>query len=274
MYSPEVTPVLTEAESPYMALIKQIHESEQLPPPQSAEEATQRVMAAQDAYEGLEPPAVSMPDTPDRTLKELLEDRQRQYWMDRGEIREGDMKAVESLVGFMDSSPANNMMRIMANSPEDMPKDVLLWAVAKTMLAGKAWQEVQGAWAYSRQHDDLDIDMVADTDSRSELVAVMYGRARAEIREGKPVLVPNDFATASQAVGAEIHRRHLSWQERHDIMSRSGKLKVAVPLLVDALTSARSVWSVGDLAQFHWGEYYGYGDGKQVLEAERAAKQN
>jgi hypothetical protein len=239
---------------PYLELIGDFSTAEVQSPATTPEEAIERIQLARDKYEALAPPDINMPDTAPRTLEELLVDRQRQYWMDRGELREGSMKYVEKFVG-LDNSPASNAFRLISNMPEEVPNDVFMWAVAKTVLASKVWQEMQGASRFERERQ-LDLDELMSEDYCNSLISIMQGRARIEIQDGKAVLAPNDYAAVARQLANEIHRRHLSWQERHDIMTRSVKLRTIMPFLKDTISSVRSIGALAELVQFHYGEFY------------------
>ncbi len=100
-----------ETTQDYLGLIKRIREEESALP-QTAEEAVDRLLAARDLYKNLPAPEVDMPDSRSRTLKELLADREAQYWLDRGEVREHG--GVVQHIGF-DTGTRDSMYRLIAN---------------------------------------------------------------------------------------------------------------------------------------------------------------
>lgn len=231
--------------NPYFDLIKKLS-SEEFQPPASPEDATQRILAAADVLEGLQPPEVDLPDTPRRNLKQLLLDREEQYWMEHGEIRKKGEFLQE--VGY-DTTLQANALRLISNLPHDVPDSVLNWALAKTFLAGRIWREVMAAAPYTRDKQ-FNLDDILDPDYRSAILDLRSGQARIEIHEGRPILRPYDSGTAAREVIDAIYRSNDSWVEKHKLLARSHKLRRVLPFLANMATSVRSGNGLFNLFQY------------------------
>ena len=118
------------------------------------------------------------------------------------------------------------------------------------MVAGKVMEEVRNTAPFANLDQNINIDELLGPDSRKDLASIMHGRARIVIKNGKPVVFRHTTETTGQALGREIERRHLTWEERHKILSRSGKLRKVVPFLGD-MVSVRSGNQLFDALQFN-----------------------
>ncbi len=230
----------------YTGLIKEIR-SQKEESPRTAEEASSRLIAARDLYEDLPAPAVSMPDSQPRTLKDLVADREAQYWLERGEVRES--KDVVFRTGF-DTGVQDRVYRLMANLVDDVPSEVLAWGVAKTVVADKVMEAIRNMAPFDNTGQSVDVDEILGSVNKKDLSIITSGKARILIKDGKPVIFPLNTETAGQALGREIERRHLSWEERHKILTRSSKLRKIIPFMAD-LAGARSGNQLSDIVQFN-----------------------
>lgn len=181
-------------------------------PPNSLEEALERIEIAREIYFGIEAPAIDLPDTPPRSFAEAVEARTDGYWLDRNPIN-------------FDYSVDALLAKIDAPTPE-----LTAWAAAKSLSAGLVWAErVAAQTAAERKTNFLPKNTTLKeakeligmgSEEHREMVTAMIGRIRVIIKDGVPTIIADDYGSAlTQAVDA-IRRHNEVWDKKHPHMKR------------------------------------------------------
>lgn len=176
-------------------------------PPTSLEEALERIEVAREIHFGIETPVTELPDTPPRSFTEAVEARTDNYWLDREPLA-------------YDYSVDGLIAKIDAPTPE-----LTAWAAAKALSAQLVRSErVAASIAAERRPNFLPNGMTlkdakeiigVDSEEQKEMVNMMGGRIRVVIKDGRPLIINDDYSAAlPQAIDA-IRRHNADWEKKH-----------------------------------------------------------
>jgi len=191
--------------------------------PENPEQAAHLINEALDVYRNLPPPRVNLPDTPEPTLKQLVNERTYQYWQDRDEP-----------VPTHDDSPAGVALKIIASQPglpEDAPGELLMWAAAKAVLANNVWQSV----VFSKKYREHKLPPEITEDEWRDLIPIMSGRLKVVIKNGVPTIEVHDYGAASKELFLAVEARKQEWVKDHKLLARSNRLCNVIPYLRDLM---------------------------------------